>query len=92
MGDIRSEFGLGRCGKSGVKMTSNWNPTGKEARSQRGHSKRRVSDRGKVTIGEQEKMPSLPADLGHSEKRRKGGRGQQRQVTIGMQEQDGERP
>lgn len=62
-----------------MKMTSNWNPMGKEERSQRGHSKRRVSDRGKVTIGDQEKkMPSLPADLGHSEKKRKGGQGQQR--------------
>ena len=73
MGDIRSEFGVGRCEKSGVKMTSNWNPMGKEERSQRGHSKRRVSDRGKVIVGDQEKMPSLPADLGHSEKRERMG-------------------
>lgn len=56
MGDIRSEFGVGRCGKSGVKMTSNWNPMGKEERSQRGQGKRRVSDRGKVTLGDQEKI------------------------------------
>lgn len=56
-----------------MKMTSNWNPMGKEERSQRGHSKRRVSDRGKVTVGDQEKMPSLPADLGHSEKRERMG-------------------
>lgn len=72
MGDIRSEFGLGRCGKSGVKMTSNWNPTGKEERSQRGHSKRRVSERGKVTIADQEKNAFASGRSGSFRKKEKG--------------------
>lgn len=48
-------LGSGDNGISAVKMSFNWNPMGKEERSQRGHRKRLVSERGKVTVGNQEK-------------------------------------
>lgn len=45
---------------------------GKEERSQRGHSKRRVSDRGKVTIGDQEKNAFTSGRSGSFRKKEKG--------------------